>query len=59
MPSKKKVELNESPEIDFIYADVEVQLLMKIVTKSKVFSDKIYLNNIMKMNFLTLLSCLL
>ena len=59
MPSKKKVELNESPEIDFIYADVEVQLIMKIVTKSKVFSDKIYLNNIMKMNFLTLLSCLL
>ena len=59
MPSKKKVELNESPETDFIYADVEVQLLMKIVTKSKVFSDKIYLNNIMKMNFLTLLSCLL
>ena len=35
MPPKKKVKLNESPEVNLVWTDDEVQLLFEVVTTFK------------------------
>ena len=73
MPPKKKVKLSETTEIKSSYYWKVPKILnsrklekesigrmsKKHTKKSNIFSEEIYLSNLMKMNFIALLSCLL